>query len=140
MSLRLPDHIRAFLDDERYVVVATVDEDGTPRQATVWYTLDGDEIVINSAIGRRWPSNLLRDPRVSLAVLDADNGYRWVGLNGTVRPVTDLATARADIVSMARRYPEEVPGDREKDIARFESQQRISFRITPTAIHDHLDA
>ncbi|HEX6868410.1 MAG TPA: TIGR03618 family F420-dependent PPOX class oxidoreductase [Candidatus Limnocylindrales bacterium] len=140
MSLRLPDHIRAFLDDERYVVVATTDGDGTPRQATVWYTLDGDEIVINSAIGRRWPSNLLRDPRVSLAVLDADNGYRWVGLNGTVRPVTDLATARADIVSMARRYPEEVPGDREKDIARFESQQRISFRITPTAIHDHLDA
>ena len=140
MSLRLPDHVRVFLDDERYVIVATTDPDGAPRQAAVWYTLDGDEIVINSAVGRRWPTNLLRDPRISLAIIDAVNGYRWVGLNGTVRPVTDLATARADIVAMARRYPEEVPGDREKDIARFESQERITFRITPTSIHDHLDS
>ena len=59
-------------------------------------------------------------------------------MNGTVRAVTDLATARADIVAMARRYPEEYPGDRETDIARFQSQERITFRVTPTAIHDHL--
>ena len=139
MSLRLPDHVRAFLDDERYAVIATTDPDGTPRQATVWYALEGDEIVINSAVGRRWPSNLLRDPRISVAVVDAKDGYHWVGLNGTVQAVTDRAIAQADIAGMAMRYPEETPGDREKDIARFESQERISFRITPTAIHDHLD-
>ena len=108
----LPDHIRAFLDDERFATISTVDPDGGPRQAAVWYTLDGDEIVINSAVGRRWPSNLLRDPRISFSVIDAVNGYRWVGLNGTVRAVTDRATARADIVAMARRYeaadPDEV--------------------------------
>ena len=40
---------------------------------------------------------------------------------------------------MARRYPEEEPGDRERTIDRFERQDRISFRIRPTAIHDHLD-
>lgn len=138
MSLSLPEHVRNFLADERYATIATTDVDGTPRQAAVWYTLDGDEIVINSAVGRRWPTNLLRDPRISVAVLDADDGYRWVGLNGTVRAITDQATAQADIAAMARRYPEETPGDREKDIAKFETQERISFRITPTAIHDHL--
>jgi PPOX class probable F420-dependent enzyme len=139
MSLRLPDHIRAFLDDERYATVATIDPDGTPRQAAVWYTLEGDEIVINSAIGRRWPSNLLRDSRISLAVIDAADGYRWVGVNGTVEAVTDRETSQADIAAMARRYPEEEPGDRERTIDRFERQDRISFRITPIAVHDHLD-
>ena len=139
MSLRLPDHIRTFLDDERYATIATTDADGTPRQAAVWYTLDGDQIVINSAIGRRWPTNLQRDPRISFAVVDAADGYRWVGVSGTVEAITDRETAQADIAGMARRYPEEEPGDREKDIANFESQDRISFLITPTAIHDHLD-
>ena len=139
MSLRLPDHVRAFLDDERYATIATTDPDGTPRQAAVWYTLEGDEIVINSAIGRRWPSNLLRDARISLAVVDAADGYRWVGVNGTVETITDRATTQADIAAMARRYPEEEPGDRERTIDRFERQDRISFRITPIAVHDHLD-
>jgi PPOX class probable F420-dependent enzyme len=139
MSLRLPDHIRAFLDDERYATIATTDPDGTPRQAAVWYTVEGDEIVINSALGRRWPSNLLRDQRISFAVIDAADGYRWVGLNGTVVAVTDRETAQADIAGMANRYPEEEPGDRERTIDRFEREDRVSFRITPTAIHDHLD-
>jgi PPOX class probable F420-dependent enzyme len=139
MSLRLPDHVREFLDTERYATVATTDPDGAPRQAAVWYTLEGDQIVINSAVGRRWPSNLLRDPRVYLAVIDAIDGYRWVGVSGTVEAVTDWATAQADIAGMARRYPEEEPGDRERTIDRFERQERISFRITPTAVHDHLD-
>ena len=40
----LPDRIRAFLDDERYATISTIDPDGTPRQAVIWYTLDGDEI------------------------------------------------------------------------------------------------
>ena len=86
MSLRLPDHVRAFLDDERYATIATTDPDGTPRQAAVWYTLDGDEFVINSASAGAGRRNLLRDPRISLAVIDAADGHRWVGLNGTVRP------------------------------------------------------
>jgi PPOX class probable F420-dependent enzyme len=140
MSVRFPDHVRAFLDDERYATIATTDPDGAPRQAAVWYTLDGDQIVINSAIGRRWPSNLLRDPRISFAVVDAADGYRWVGVSGTVESTTDRETTQADIAGMARRYPEEEPGDRDETIERFERQDRISFRITPTAIHDHLDS
>ena len=139
MTLRFPDHIRAFLADERFATIATVDADGTPRQAAVWYTVDGDEIIVNSAVGRRWPTNLLRDGRISLAVIDVADGYRWVGVSGTVRAVTDQTIAQADIAGMARRYPNEGPGDIERTIDRFERQERISFRICPTAFHDHLD-
>ena len=136
-TLALPDHVRAFLDGVRYATIGTTDADGGPRQAVIWYLLDGDELVVNSRVGRRWPTNLLRDPRCSLAVTDAADGMRWVGLSGVVEPVTEQATAQADIAAMARRYnddPDEIAGL----IRRFESMDRISFRFRVGAIHDHL--
>ena len=65
MTAALPDTIRDFLADLRFATIATVDPDGSPRQAVIWYRLEDDEIVINSAVGRRWPANLLRDPRIA---------------------------------------------------------------------------
>jgi PPOX class probable F420-dependent enzyme len=140
MTGALPRPIRAFLDDLRFATISTVDPDGSPRQAVIWYAVDGDEIVINSAIGRRWPSNLLRDPRIAFSVVDAADGYRWVGMAGTARPVTDQATAQADIASMARRYHADEPDEAERLIReRFGRQERISFRFRPVGVHDHLE-
>lgn len=140
MTEAFPEPIRTFLGELRFATISTVDPDGRPRQAVIWYTVDGDEIVINSAVGRRWPTNLLRDPRIAFSVVDADDGYRWVGLEGTTRPITDQATAQADIAAMARRYHADEPGKAERLIhGRFERQERISFRIRIGAVHDHLD-
>ena len=135
----LPEQVRTFLDDERYATISTLDPDGSPRQAVIWYTLDGDEMVIDSAVGRRWPSNLLRDPRIALSVIDRLDGLRWVGLTGTVRAVTDRETTQADIAGMARRYEGADPDEVARSIARFEGQDRISFRFRPELAHEHLD-
>lgn len=135
----LTDRVRRFLAEPRYVAVATIDEDGGPRQAVVWFLLDGDTIVINSLDGRRWPTNLRRDPRVSLAITDATR-QSWVGLTGTVEVVDDQAQAQADIAAMARRYNAANPADAEALIAnRFSKQRRVSFRVRPTSIHDHIE-
>jgi PPOX class probable F420-dependent enzyme len=138
-TVALPDSIRAFLGSGlRFATIATIDPDGGPRQAVIWYTLEGDDLVINSAVGRRWPANLVRDPRISLAVTDAEDSYRWVGLTGVAEPVTDQATAQADIAAMARRYHADEPEEAERLIRdRFERQERISFRVHASAIHDH---
>jgi PPOX class probable F420-dependent enzyme len=135
----LPDHVRRFLSARRYAAVATVDEDGAPRQAVIWYLLDGDELVINSLEGRRWPTNLRRDPRVSLAVT-APAEESWVGITGRVTVVDDQAQAQADIAAMARFYNADDPDGAEELIRnRFETQQRVSFRIAVTGIHDHIE-
>jgi PPOX class probable F420-dependent enzyme len=140
MTLPFPDTIREFLDDLRFATISTLDPDGMPRQAVIWYAVDGDEIVINSALGRRWPTNLLRDPRVALSVIDARDGYRWVGLTGTVEAITDRGTTQADIAATARRYHADEPDEAERIISeRFERQDRISFRFRAGTIHDHLD-
>jgi PPOX class probable F420-dependent enzyme len=115
----------------RYAVVATVDPDGAPHQAVVWYRLDGETLVINSAVGRRWPANLLRDRRLSLTVEDA---YDWIAVVGTVEPVDDQTVAQADIAAMAQAY--EDPATAAESIARFRGQRRISFRIDPVRIHE----
>jgi PPOX class probable F420-dependent enzyme len=139
-STTLSERVRAFLDANRFATIATTDPDGSPRQAVIWYRLDGDEIVLNSLVGRRWPSNLELDPRISVAVGDQADGYRWVGLTGRVTIVHDQATAQADIAEMARRYHADEPEEAERLIRdRFERQPRVSFRVSIDAVHDHLD-
>lgn len=136
----IPDDIRVFLDAPRFATIATADPDGAPRQAVIWYTLEGDEIVLNSAVGRRWPSNLIRDPRVAFSVIDNVDGYRWVGITGVVTVVDDQATAQADIAGMARRYHADDPAKADRLIHhRFERQARISFRLRATGIVNHKD-
>lgn len=112
-------------------MISTINPDGSPHQAVVWYLLEGDELVVNSKEGRRWPSNLRRDARVSLAVEDGEN---WVGLSGRVAIVDDQPTAQADIAAMARRYDD--PAAAEAEITtQFQHQRRVSFRLRPSAVH-----
>jgi PPOX class probable F420-dependent enzyme len=118
----------------RYAVIATVDPDGTPHQAVVWYRLAGTTLVINSAEGRRWPANLARDPRISIAIAD---GYDWISVVGTIEAVHDQAIAQADITAMAVAYDD--AADAAKAITRFRGQHRISFRIRPARIHEEFE-
>jgi PPOX class probable F420-dependent enzyme len=127
---------RAFLSAERFGVIATVGPDGSPHQAVVWYRLEGDELVVNSAVGRRWPADLRRDPRTMLTIAD---GYRYVQVSGEVIVVEDQPTAQADIAEMARRYHVDEPEEAEALIEnRFSRQQRISFRLRPKTIKEDL--
>ncbi|HYM84226.1 MAG TPA: TIGR03618 family F420-dependent PPOX class oxidoreductase [Candidatus Dormibacteraeota bacterium] len=134
----LPDAVRAFLAERHYAVLATLDPDGSPRQAVVWYRLEPDgAVTVNSRVGRRWPRNLGRDPRLALAVMDEAEPTRWVGTTGCVEAVVDdQAVAQADIADLARRY--DPPQDAEASIADFRTQRRISFRVRLDEVHQEL--
>ena len=136
-AIALSQRLREFLAAPHYASLGTTEADGAPRQAVIWYLLDGDELVVNSRVGRRWPTNLLRDGRVSIAVFDETDPMRWVGLVGTAEPVRDQPQAQADIAAMARRY--EDPDAAADSIRAFQQQERISFRIRVHAVHEHLD-
>ena len=131
--------VREFLAQPLIAMIASLDEDGAPRQAAVWYRLEQDgRILLNSRAGRRWCENLERDARVSIAVLDPDDGYRWIGLTGVVEEVvSDVERARDDIVALAHRYHPE--GPTESSIALFRRQPRVTFLVRVTGVHDHLE-
>jgi PPOX class probable F420-dependent enzyme len=136
--VRISGWAREFLERPvMFATLATLEADGSPLQAFIWYTLRDGTIVINSAVGRRWPTNLLRDPRFSLVVAQA---YEWVGVRGLAEALADQAQAQADIAAMARRYHAAEPEKAERLIhERFERQERISFVLRPRSITEHPD-
>lgn len=131
MDLR--DDVRAFLEEPRFGVLGTINENGSPQQTVMWYELRGDTIVMNTKRGRRKDRNLLRDPRASLCV---EEGQRYVTLEGTIAIVDDEATAQADIAALARRYEGPEEGER---MAReeFASQHRVSLVLTVNRVDIH---
>lgn len=139
-STLLSEAVRAFLEAPRFASISTVDPDGQPRQSVVWYLLEDDTLVINSRVGRRWPTNLLRDNRIALSVIDVEDGYRWLGLIGHVEVIDDADQGLADISAMARRYYPHDPRHAKSLIERtFRPQRRISFRIHVDEVQDHLE-
>jgi PPOX class probable F420-dependent enzyme len=137
-NTRLPDRIRAFLERPLVTSLATVDADGGPRQAVIWYRLDDDTILVNARADRRWPANLRRTGRAAFAICDPADPFSWVGITGRVTEVVDdLEAARGDIVALAHRYHDGQPDP--EDIATFRTQQRVSFRVSIDAVHDHLE-
>jgi PPOX class probable F420-dependent enzyme len=125
---------REFLEaPRRFATLATVNPDGSPLQAVLWYALRGDAILVNSRVGRQWPSNLLRDPRASFMVED---GYDYVAVRCEAQAIDDPVQGLADISQLARAYH---PPEKAEQIIRdtFSAQQRISFLLHPRSVLIH---
>jgi PPOX class probable F420-dependent enzyme len=115
--------------------LSTLQPDGSPLQAVVWFALRGDDLLVNSAVGRRWPANLQRDPRFSLLV---GAGYEWVAVRGVAETLRDPEQAQEDIAALAREYMADDPEGAEQLIrGYFRTQERISFLLHPTALTEH---
>ncbi|HEX5824956.1 MAG TPA: TIGR03618 family F420-dependent PPOX class oxidoreductase [Candidatus Limnocylindrales bacterium] len=125
----IPDPVRAFLAEPRVATIATINADGSPHQAVVWYALDGDDLLINSRRGRRWPGNLARDGRISVAVHEGTRRSHWVGVKGQAEQVREGDAAVADIQAFARRYG--------KDPAQYAGQDRVTFRIAVASTFEY---
>lgn len=121
--LELSEAVRAFLEEVRFAVAATINPDGTPQQTVVWYELRGNEVIMNIAKGRLKERNLRHDPRMSVCIED---GYRYVTLKG--RAVLDEANAQKDIEAILIRYhgPERA---REMMRSQFSKEQRVTVRM-----------
>jgi len=101
LATQLTDSARAFLDEKRFAVLATINKDGTPQLTVMWYELQGDEIMMNTAHGRLKDRNLERDARIAICVED---GQRFVTLRGTVTLNDEQEIAQADIARLSARY------------------------------------
>jgi PPOX class probable F420-dependent enzyme len=84
MGIALNDEIRRLLDGPNFGVLATLNPDGGPQTSAMWVGRDGDDVLFSTVAGRRKHRNLLRDPSVSVVVLDAEDPYNYVELRGRV--------------------------------------------------------
>jgi PPOX class probable F420-dependent enzyme len=90
MPIALNDETRRLLDGRHYAVLATLNPDGGPQTSAMWVGRDGDEVLMSTVAGRRKHRNLLRDPRASVTILDAEDPENYVELRGRVSIAEDV--------------------------------------------------
>ena len=117
-----------FLHDQPNVaVVAAVRPDGTPHQTVVWIDYDGEHVLVNLNTWRTKLRYLEADPRVSVLVLDRDDPFRRVRIDGRVVEITKQGAyehiVRQAGVYLGRDSYELQPGE-----------ERVLVRIAPERV------
>ena len=121
----IPEKYQDLFNKRAFASLATVMPDGQPQVNPVWVDYDGTHVIVNSARGRQKDRNMRRDPRVSLAVIDPDNPYRFLEIRGKVVDVTEQG-ADEHIDQMAKKYlgKDRYPG-------RGPGEVRVLYKIVP---------
>lgn len=127
MSSLNDQEVRKLLDAPNHAVVSTFNPDGTILSTVVWISAEDGTVAVNSARGRRWPTNLSRDPRITALVLEEGNPYNYVEIRGTVTASTDDADEHIDHLAKKYTGQDEYP-------YRKPGEQRIKFTIEPESI------
>ncbi|WP_188941037.1 PPOX class F420-dependent oxidoreductase [Nakamurella endophytica] len=83
--------------------VSTVMPDGAPQVTQTWVDTDGQHVLINTVDGFQKVRNMRRDPRVALAVANAEDPSRYVQIRGRVVDITAEGGAE-HIERLAQRY------------------------------------
>ena len=125
----IPKNVRAFLEEPRFAVMATVNKDGTPQLTVMWYALHPTEdlVLLNASRGLLKERNLRRDPRMALCVED---GMRYVTLEGTAELVEDRAEQEREVNDhIAPRYIGQRLGSRRWEVIKGSDRIGIRMRI-----------
>jgi PPOX class probable F420-dependent enzyme len=90
VAISFSEETLRLLDGKNYAVLATVNADGSPQTSAMWVGRDGDDLLFSTVEGRVKHRNMLRDPRVSVTILDAADPGNYVELRGQVSMVPDI--------------------------------------------------
>jgi PPOX class probable F420-dependent enzyme len=99
MGFELSDATRRLLDGRNFSVLATINPDGSPQSSVMWLARDGEDVLFSTVAGRRKHRNMVRDPRVSVSVWDAEDPYSYVELRGSVTMSDDVGRAFDTVLS-----------------------------------------
>ena len=125
----LNDTARTLLDKpKQFAIISTVEPDGRPQSSVVWYERDGDDVLISTVEGRRKHQNLVRDPRATVLVYDADNPYSYVEIRGHVEMTTEGGRELIDNFAQAYQGWERYPADDGTD------NVRVVVRVIPDKV------
>ena len=91
------EEIRAFLEEQRTVQIATNDHDGWPHLVAMWYVLIDDQIVFWTYAKSQKAANLRRDARLTCLV---ETGERYEELRGV--QIKGQAVIKADLQTVQR--------------------------------------
>jgi PPOX class probable F420-dependent enzyme len=126
-GMLIAEPVRAFLEESRFAVMATINRSGTPQLTVMWYALlaDEDVVVLNATRGLLKERNLRRDSRMSLCIED---GMRYVTLEGRAELVEDRAQQEGEVNDLiAPRYIGQRLGARRWEV--IKDSDRVGIRM-----------
>jgi PPOX class probable F420-dependent enzyme len=126
MPVALPELAKELLDRSTFVVLSTLNPDGSPQSSVVWAMREGDEIVFSTILGRRKTKNMARDPRISICAYDPADPYRYFEARGPVRMTQE--GGQELINRLAQRY---LSGPYEEYAP---DSVRVVCRLAPTSV------
>lgn len=99
----IPEKYLDLLEKPAFGHLGTVMKDGSPQVTPVWIDYDGKYLRFNSALGRVKDKNIRRDPRVSIALQDPADPYRYLEIRGRVVEITQEG-ADEHINKLSQKY------------------------------------
>ncbi len=129
MAATIPEPVKTFLEKPNFAVLATQSRSGRVQATPVWFMQAGGEILINTSAGRTKLRNMEANPRVTLAIVDRENPYRYVQIQGRVVKF-DKENGPRDIDKLSQRYtgkPYTYPGN-------GNPKDRVSIHIAPERV------
>lgn len=127
MATMQDDGVQRLFAARNHAVLSTHGADGSIHSTVVWVDVRDGRPAVNSAVGRAWPTNLERDPRVTIVVYDETDPYDYVEVRGTATGSTDGADAHID--ALAKKYL-----DKDAYPFRQEGEQRITYVVEPQRV------
>ncbi|MES4886503.1 PPOX class F420-dependent oxidoreductase [Streptomyces sp. NPDC096012] len=134
MSVALSDKLKSVLDDKVFIVVGTIQPDGSPQMSPVWVKRDGDDILFSTTVGRRKEQNLRRDPRVTVVVMNPEQPYEYAEIRGTAELTTEGGQDLIDELSVkytGKKYADFNPSS-------AQDAERVVVRIHPRKVVGNL--
>src|SRR5512135_3207473 len=119
--MKFPESHRDLLKDktQAFAYLATLMDDGSPQLTPLWFSTDGEHILINSAAGRVKDHNMRARARVALLIPDPGDPYRYVQIRGRIVEITEMG-ALEHINALSLKY-------RGKGWSRIEGQTRVIY-------------
>jgi PPOX class probable F420-dependent enzyme len=109
VAIQFSEATLGLVDGRNYAVLATVNSDGSPQTSVVWVGRDGEELLFSTVEGRVKHRNMLRDPRVSVTIIDSADPENYVELRGRVTMTTD--TGRRVDTQLSWKYDGRDPAE-----------------------------
>ncbi len=120
----LHDKVRALAEGPNFAALTTLMPGGQPQTHVMWVGCDDEHILINTEVHRRKFKNIQADPRVTVAIWDAESPYSFVEVRGRVVETITGPDALDSINALSNKY---TGGDYAPEI----QSERVILRIAP---------
>jgi PPOX class probable F420-dependent enzyme len=126
VSAMLDETIRTLAaTGQNFAAVTTLLPDGTPMTQPLWVDADDEHLLLNTEVHRQKFRNISRDPRITIAIWDPGQPYKYVEVRGEVIETITGPEARSHIDQLSQRYMgRDYPGQIESE--------RVILKVAPT--------